>query len=352
MFLEVRAVQPYVSSCTNSFHFVIGRRLKVQFLTKADMLALAHLSDVHLGPLPRPRLGEISIKRALGFANWHRKRKRVHLKSTLDQLVSDLKTQNPDHIAVTGDLVNIGLPSEFVTAARWLATLGPPEYVTVVPGNHDAYVRLRSDPGLLRWADYMRGHEPEFEPSAGNHFPFVKRIGKVALIGTSSAVPTPPLVAAGWLGAKQLKALKHVLFVLGQQGCFRVLLIHHPPLPGQAQRLRGLTDAQALADVLGKVGAELILHGHDHRHILAWADGPHGRIPAVGVPSGSALGQGHDMPARYNLFKIATDSHGWHLEMIARGYDRAGQTIREIEHSTLSVPGGGVRGDASGKEAL
>ena len=37
---------------------------------------LAHLSDVHLAPVPWPRLAELDAKRALGLANWHRKRKR------------------------------------------------------------------------------------------------------------------------------------------------------------------------------------------------------------------------------------------------------------------------------------
>jgi hypothetical protein len=41
----------------------------------------------------------------------------------------------------------------------------------------------------------------------GTPFPFVRRRGPLALIGVSSAVPTPPLMATGRLGRAQLDAL-------------------------------------------------------------------------------------------------------------------------------------------------
>ena len=71
---------------------------------------LAHLSDVHLQPMPPIGLGHWRPKRVLGYANWHRNRKDVHLRQVVDQLVADMAEQKADHIAVTGDLVNIGLP--------------------------------------------------------------------------------------------------------------------------------------------------------------------------------------------------------------------------------------------------
>ncbi len=38
------------------------------------MFVLAHLSDPHLGPLPRARMRELASKRMLGFVNWRRGR--------------------------------------------------------------------------------------------------------------------------------------------------------------------------------------------------------------------------------------------------------------------------------------
>src|SRR5580704_3333994 len=102
---------------------------------------LAHLSDPHLPPLPSPRLSELMGKRAFGYLNWTRNRHRYHRRDVLDVLVSDLQAQVPDHIAITGDLVNLALEAEFAPARAWLEDIGSPERVTVVPGNHDAYVR-------------------------------------------------------------------------------------------------------------------------------------------------------------------------------------------------------------------
>ena len=105
------------------------------------MFVLAHLSDPHLAPLPTPRPRELAGKRLLGYVNWRRNRHKVHRTEQVDMLVRDLKSRAPDHVAVTGDLVNIALEAEFAQARAWLHGLGSPHDVTLVPGNHDAYVR-------------------------------------------------------------------------------------------------------------------------------------------------------------------------------------------------------------------
>jgi 3',5'-cyclic AMP phosphodiesterase CpdA len=104
------------------------------------MFVLAHISDPHLGPLPRGRWRELAGKRALGFLNYQLRRRHEHKMEVLDELLADLHAQKPDHIAVTGDLVNLALPDEFPAAAAFLARVGPPDRVSFVPGNHDAYV--------------------------------------------------------------------------------------------------------------------------------------------------------------------------------------------------------------------
>ena len=102
---------------------------------------IAHLTDVHLGPLARPRLDEMRLKRFMGYVNWKRARERLSDMAALARLVADMRAHKPDHVAVTGDLVNIALPSEFRRAAEWMRTLGEPADVSFTPGNHDAYVR-------------------------------------------------------------------------------------------------------------------------------------------------------------------------------------------------------------------
>ena len=118
---------------------------------------LAHLSDPHIPPLPSARLRDLAGKRALGYLNWTRNRHKYHRRDVLDALVADLKAQRPDHIAVTGDLVNLALEAEFTPAAAWLESVGAPQQVTVIPGNHDAYVRATKHRFAGTFADYLRG---------------------------------------------------------------------------------------------------------------------------------------------------------------------------------------------------
>src|SRR6267142_4638752 len=96
---------------------------------------LAHLSDPHLPPLPSLRLRDLAGKRALGYLNWTRNRRNVHKRDVLDALVSDLQAQKPDHIAITGDLVNLALEAEFAPSRAWLESVGAPDRVTVTPAN-------------------------------------------------------------------------------------------------------------------------------------------------------------------------------------------------------------------------
>ena len=212
----------------------------------AETLTIAHLTDVHLGPIAGFKPRYWNLKRALGYANWRRNRRLAYERGVLDRIVADLAAQAPDHIAVTGDLTNIGLPQEHINALTWLKGLGTAERVSVIPGNHDIYSRLGSDPGTARWAAFMASDLPgALHADHGQTFPFVRMRGPVAIIGVNSAVPTPPLVALGRVGAAQIGRLAGILERLGRARVFRLVLIHHPPLTGQAKRYRDLADAGA-----------------------------------------------------------------------------------------------------------
>lgn len=274
---------------------------------------LAHLSDPHLPPLPKARLAELAGKRALGYLNWTRNRSKYYRREVLDALVADMQAQVPDHIAVTGDLVNLALEAEFAPAQRWLAGVGTPELVTAIPGNHDAYVRATRHRFVQAFGDYLAG-----DATSGNGaFPFVRRRGPLALIGLSSAVPTAPLMATGTLGRTQLEAVEKILVDLSAEQAFRVLLVHHP-LHSHARHKR-LTDSRKLLSLLRTHGVELILHGHDHVHSTMWFEGPDRKIPSIGVPAASALARGRHPAAAYNVYAIERDGNAWRCEQISRG---------------------------------
>src|ERR1700730_17889717 len=102
---------------------------------------------------------ELASKRLIGYINWRRSRHRIHRRDALDAITHDLHAEQPDHVAITGDLVNIALPAEFVLARRWLETLERTPDVSVEPGKHAAYVGA---PGFHRdrhWSPYMAGDD-------------------------------------------------------------------------------------------------------------------------------------------------------------------------------------------------
>jgi len=290
---------------------------------------LAHLSDPHLPPLPAPRPAELLGKRALGYLNWTRNRQNVHRRDVLDTLVSDMRAQVPDHIAITGDLVNLALEAEFAPSRAWLESVGTSEDVTVIPGNHDTYVGATQHRFAESWRDYLAGDDARDGNIA---FPLLRRRGPLALISVSSAVPTPPLMATGRLGPAQRDALGRVLARLAAEQVFRVLLIHHPLRSDS--RVKRLTDSSELLALLKLHGAELVLHGHDHTHSTLWIDGPKGSIPVIGVPSASAIAHGRYPAAAYNLFAINRDGAAWRCAQTVRSIDER-RRVLQVRHVQL-----------------
>lgn len=279
------------------------------------MFTLAHLSDPHLGPVPRPQLSQLLSKRLIGYVNWQSNRARVHRPEISDVLIKELLAAAPDHIAVTGDLVNLALPEEIDGARRWLERLGKPHHVTVIPGNHDAYV-----PGALAhtrrsWRDFMIGDEG---PDAVV-FPFVRHRGPLAIIGVNSARATAPFMATGHLGQRQIEMLRLDLRRQHRKGMFRVILLHHPPAPEMKIRTQRLVEAEDFLNVIKEEGAELVLHGHLHFGSVVFVEGKHGDVPIVGVPSISNPASGN-RSAAFNLYRIGGEPGAFSCHMTAIGF--------------------------------
>ncbi|MEC9343151.1 MAG: metallophosphoesterase [Pseudomonadota bacterium] len=285
------------------------------------MYRLAHLSDIHLGPLPPVARRDLMSKRITGYVNWRRNRARRYAPQTTQRLVDDLVQRRPDHIAVTGDLVNLGLEAEILAARDWLATLGDPQDVSVVCGNHDAYV-----PGSLPFA--FRQWQPWLTGDAGRtikvaeDYPVLRRRERLSLVGCNSARDSLPFFATGYFYGHQADGLARMLEA--EAGRCRVVMIHHPPVARATAFHKRLVGASRFRRVIARHGAELILHGHTHLDTVHTIPGPNGPVPVVGVPSAGESG-GHSRPAaRYNLFNIAEGPRGWSIAM--QEYGAAGDT--------------------------
>ncbi len=277
------------------------------------MTTLAHITDLHLPLHGRLRRGELVGKRAFSALNWARKRRRTHLVEVAEALADDIAAHGPDHVAVTGDTVNFGLPREFEAGAAWMDRLGAAVDVSFVPGNHEAILKGEETHRDAAFARFTTGDDGDAT------YPWVRRRGEIALIGVSTSVSTPPLFAQGRVGAAQLSALGDALKATKDK-C-RVILIHHPP-SGPCKPRKRLVDAEAFRAIIAQHGADLILHGHNHKALLSWIDTKDGRTPVVGAPSAS-IGHGwRDHPAEWRLFDITRQADGYEIVMRRRRITR------------------------------
>lgn len=306
------------------------------------MFQLAHISDPHLAPLPMPGFAEMFSKRVFGYLSWHKRRKTIHQRKVLSAMAVDLASIRPHHVAITGDICNISLPREFVNGLDWLNTLGRPDWISVVPGNHDAYVPMPWDQSLGLWADYMSsdatdGGDP-MVPKGVDDFPYVRICGPLAIIGVSSAVPVPIIKASGRVGPRQLEKLENILDDLSRRDLFRVVLIHHPPFETGVSWRKRLTDLDAFQGVLGRVGAEMVLHGHNHQQSFERIAGARGYVPVIGVPSASATSPNARCLAHYHLYGIEKDQNKWRVTVRARGLNPLSEAFEETDEYSFLTP--------------
>ena len=299
---------------------------------------IAHLSDAHLSPAPFPPLREMRLKRFMGYVNWKRGRERLNDMAMLARLVADLKAHRPDHVAMTGDVVNIALAIEFKRAAEWMRTLGDAAHVSFTPGNHDAYVRDAMSGLASSFAPWTQGDAARPDQL---RFPYLRVRGEVALIGLNSGVPTAPLLASGRLGKTQMEALGPLLDEARERRLARVIMIHHPPLSkGPALALRGLEDARDFEAIIARSGAEAILHGHTHKRMLnrlpsraTLCEG--GAVPVIGVPSASATARDPRQRAAYYLVRLERHGEKWRVGVRMRGLMPGSSEIGERDPLTL-----------------
>ncbi len=316
---------------------------------------LAHLSDLHIGPLPRPRLTELIGKRLTGYWNWKRSRHAIHNMVMLDAIIDDIKVQDLDHIALTGDLVNIGLHGEFLSAKAIIERIASPQSMSLIPGNHDAYCSNSLAFMVQHFAPYMRGDDVE---DVG--FPYMRLIPmkltqplksanarqslregtdknyKAALIGVSSAIPTAPFLASGLVGKTQIERTRQMLEAAGNAGFLRIVMIHHPPYKEGAHFGRGLRDAPAFMKMLREAGVELVIHGHNHVQSVELHERRNGAsIPIIGVASSSAVPGTQQHIAAYHIYEFRVGEHGASLEMITRGSPDGKANIGEIKRQIV-----------------
>jgi len=298
-------------------------------------MIITHLTDLHL-PMPDPPgPGSLLNKRILGFLSWKRKRYRRHRIEALNTLVEDLKSRKTDLTLITGDIVNIALPDEFRAAKAWMEENFTPQTAAFTPGNHDTYIAMDWADGIGALAPFMTGVRNDGEPPQPardfDDFPYIRRVGDVAVVMANSSPSTAPGMATGKLGAAQIKKIGAMLRQLGDEDCFRILALHHPAVKGATFARKALIDQPALEECIKSAGAELIIHGHMHNPVIMEIKTQKGSVPVVGAGSAShPSAAGHYRPAQYNLYHIERRDGAWTFDLEVRELVPGAKQCRSI----------------------
>ena len=297
------------------------------------MFRLAHISDVHLHTMPQLRATQLLNKRITGYLNWKFNRKREISGNYLESLMGHMHAAGADHTVVSGDLVNLALPDEIENARRFLESLGPPEDVTAIMGNHDSYVPGAMALAIRKWRPYLSGDERAL--ASADDYPVLRIRGDVALIGCNSARATLPFFATGFFREDQKERLCRLLDKT--RGMFRIVSIHHPPVEGAARWHKRLVGQELFREAIETSGAELVLHGHTHLTTIHALASVRGEVPVICVPA-AGNGHGNNRPAgRYNIYSITKSGSHWSLDMEAFACSQDHGTAERVDTASFEL---------------
>jgi 3',5'-cyclic AMP phosphodiesterase CpdA len=243
--------------------------------------------------------------------SWQARRKRLHDPMIAGKLRDTILEARPDYTICSGDVVNIAAFEEFYRARRYLEGFGAAEAMSLAPGNHDAYVNVEEGQGIGNFAPWTTSDMKRSVDAEGADYPAIRLRRNIAIITLNSSIPQSLFSAAGVIGELQLKSLALALVDLRNRGFYRLVNLHHCPLPGIVKDRKALVDAAELIQVLEQFGAELVVYGHTHKYrgdILASSTGD---IPVIGVASASSNGTGDHQVAQWHMFEIERVNRAW-----------------------------------------
>ena len=107
-------------------------------------------------------------------------------------------------------------------------------------------------------------------------------------------------------------------------------MVHHPPNRGGGGAGRSLSDRREFEEIVSRRGADLVIHGHNHRMTISYIERDEVRIPVVGVQSASASGGTRMHRAGYNLFRIEPEKGGLKITARARGLSPVTNTMEDL----------------------
>lgn len=253
------------------------------------MTILAHLTDTHI---VEPRFGaRTQTSRArLQLISFGR-RIDVHDRvARLKRGLLEARAGGADHVLLTGDLTEDGHDAQFEYLAEVLdESPFHPEEVTLVPGNHDGYLRLEAFDDALKGP--LRKYRKTSLPGA------VTVLDDVAIVAVPTVKRQRMARSAGEVSAEHVAHVKKVADSAAAAGIAAVVAMHHPPAGHSFAPLNwldGMNDRRALPTLLQEHSHLHVLHGHLHREL------DHG-FHTKGQPQsfGANAVVDHDEPCRF-----------------------------------------------------
>jgi 3',5'-cyclic AMP phosphodiesterase CpdA len=226
---------------------------------------IIHLSDIHFWQYEFHPLRLFS-KRLVGMSSLLLGRARRFRLERVPELVDYVRSIDPDHVLITGDLTTTALPAEFRAACAALeGLLVNPARVTIIPGNHDRYT-LRAHRSR-RFEQHLGAYSPR------RPYPWLRMLDShTGILGLD---PTRAGVSArGKLPAAQLLQAREL--TASAPGLARLVIACHYPVTAPPEYAREyarkpLINAGEVKEWLKSLGPHLFCCGHIH---AAWAYQP------------------------------------------------------------------------------
>jgi Icc protein len=255
----------------------------------AAPITIAQISDLHI-----KRPGELAYQK-------------VDTAAALARLVAQLNAMQPRPAVVvaSGDLVDRGLPEEYVHLKRLLEPLALP--LAVIPGNHDARAPLRA----------AFPEQPYADPDGALNLSIT--LEQLDLVLLDSSVPGEP---HGLLDAATLTWLDQTLARSTDRPA--LVFLHHPPFATGIAHMdrQALRNSDDLAAFIGRHRrTRLVAAGHVHRAVLTSFAG----VAATICPAPNHAVDLDLIEARVPSLRI--DPPGFHLHVWLEGTSEQGQLV-------------------------
>lgn len=200
---------------------------------------LIHLSDLHFGR-DRPELMRPLLDTVNGLA--------------------------PDVVAISGDLTQRALSSQFRAARTFIDHIDAP--VLCVPGNHDLPVHRPYRRFFRSFGNYRKHINSDLSP--------VWMSPELALIGINTM--SPWRWQTGWATRREIReAAAHCQE--GPAARLNVIVAHHPFQLPEGSGKKDMINAEWGLTTLAEAGADIILSGHLHRWRVVEPEDP--QAPAI-----------------------------------------------------------------------